>query len=199
MLAALLLTSIGCSLFRRSLSSEEAQRLIEQSKEFRANAYIAVDLDGGNKSCAAKRAEDATWRSVETAGWIKTSEWVSSDDFVPLGGGRFQISLAAGRCKGDLTDEGKRLSAGWVSESGSSGPHAVWKIPVAARTVIAITKLVSGDDGKATAQFRCGWKATEFGTKLNQPLPERSGEAAFRRAEGGWRLEGFGPAGVPQI
>jgi hypothetical protein len=172
----ILVVLAGCS--KSPLGREGAARLIREAADFRDPGYIGVGRDDAPSDCKSKLQEDANWRALSKAGWV---EFRDEDDFMRAAEGRPAV-----KCVGRLTGEG--LRAGAVSETTT---YQEWRVPVAARELVAVTAVTPSEQGIATARFTCRWRLNAFGSQLFQPPPEAVGKAVFRLLDDGWHLAHF--------
>ena len=178
--AALLLG--GCS--KPSLTPAMAAGAIRQSERFREPGFVAVNRQDAPSDCKAKIEEDAGWRALARTGWLDVR---NDEDFERGTEGRPAV-----KCVGALSGDGLRAGA-----TPDTTIYREWRVPAAARELVAIQSITPPETGISTVRFTYRWRLNAFGGQLLEPGPELSGVAVLRLLDVGWQVAEF--TALPQF
>ncbi|HXN47263.1 MAG TPA: hypothetical protein VN893_11520 [Bryobacteraceae bacterium] len=176
LLVAAGLALTGCS--KPQLNQETAARVIRESAHFREPGFVGVDHQDAPSDCKAKIAEDADWRTLARIGWLQVHD---EEDFERASEGQ-----AAVKCVGTLSGDGLRAGAAL-----NTSIYEQWRIPAAARELVAIQSITYVGDGLATVRFTTRWRLNAFGGQILQVGHESAGAAVVRHLDGSWQLADF--------
>lgn len=175
-LLAAALVLAGCS--KPPLTPATAAGVVRESARFREPGFVGVNRQEAPSGCKAKLEEDADWRALAKTGWL---ELYNDDDFERGTEGRPSV-----KCVGALSGDG--LRAGATAETTT---YQEWRVPAAARELVAIKSITSPENGISTVRFTYRWRLNAFGAQILEPGPELAGAAVVRLLDVGWQVAEF--------
>lgn len=176
LLLAAALVLAGCS--KPPLTPATAAGVIRESARFREPGFVGVNRQEAPSGCQAKLEEDADWRALAKTAWL---ELHNDDDFERGTEGRPAV-----KCVGALSGDGLRAGA-----RAETTTYQEWRVPAAARELVAIKSITSPENGISTVRFTYRWRLNAFGAQILEPGPELTGAAVVRLLDVGWQVAEF--------
>ena len=181
-------STAGCRL-RKALTRDEAAPQLQTSPFMAERKMLHLTTGGGiGRGPFLGRCEEIDW-SPHSFTDIVTENWQKLIAAGYLRAENHTIRLTPFsseqvECIAVLTDAGREATRtqGWISE----GPD--WRIPVAKRSLVAVTGITQPGENAAYVEFT--WKWAAFNPVLSGDEPIQAGHATFTLFDDGWRLTG---------